>query len=62
MSRYDFFVKKNIIFDEQSFSIFFAGNNCDKNELRRKNPLPVKTMAISRDVSGGIQTLRNRGP
>ena len=26
----------------------------------RKNPLPVKTIAISRDVSGGTQTLRNR--
>ena len=26
----------------------------------RKNPLPVKTIAISHDVSGGTQTLRNR--
>ena len=26
----------------------------------RKNPLPVKTIAICRDVSGGTQTLRNK--
>ena len=33
MSRYDFFVKKTLFLTSSRSQFFFAGNNCDKNEL-----------------------------
>ena len=43
-----------------TFTLLTSDSLRRKTAFMRKNPLPVKTIAICRDVSSGTQTLRNR--